>query len=350
MISKHKCKNPGDLLDLYVNDGNDPSNVNIRLNRKEIGFDINNYLKNLNLAQNAFIEHNKTIKPQAGILYSKEEALDGGFHEVNSRHSKNRSNKSKASNMTQQNLNKSQVTNYLQYFFNAFVELQKCITKKILQLKIIENEVKIPKYIQYKLSIIISNLDFEDMVNLKHVTNFGIEFQMIELMINSFKCDISREKRVAEAAAKVDFDKLLIIYKYIQICNVKCNGGFYKKEEEEINDCIYNEFVLKEQDKFKKSALTFSTPTYNSQPSISNSNNTNKSKLTFLLNSKIEESGRQTPFNYDANIYSHQQLKGDSKLSKLLSSAHPQPKVEVKKTQKPKKFQGINEDDFPELK
>lgn len=416
MIEKHKCKNPSEMLDKYLLDSKDPFNSSKEADMFDAGINIEEYVNSLkekitsyskscrdNNAINQVVQKNQKQKEKKdqpnkkqgyitketekdGITYIQKIQISDTKQKVKNQTAPTEStgpNKIKIPEKPE-----LKISDYTSHFLKYYNDLKAFIISKIKNENISENSVRISMAIYYQLGVIIHKLDFKQMAELTFISNFGFGFSMVYQILNCFASPSSYN--LNDTLIELQFDKLLILYKYLHICYLKASGAFYKKDEDDIEEDIYDEFIPREKEKKPekiKSGIQYSTnmtkqtqyeinkrkekakiinPEVNkktvppwqvdqwqsSQPQASSSTVVKpetKGKLGGLL-SKPDNESNDDYFNDGTDNQSN--LK--SKLGKLLdnkaSSVVTPAAVKKSSTTSKRKFKGITEDDFPELK
>ena len=75
--------------------------------------------------------------------------------------------------------------------------------------------------------VIIDKNNTKENSELKLLTNFGFGFSLVEEILHCFAN--TRGYKLEETLIRIPFSKILILYKYLNICYLKESGGFYKK-------------------------------------------------------------------------------------------------------------------------
>lgn len=404
MVEKHKCRNPSEMLDKYLLDSKDPFNCDKEADMFDAGVNIEEYVNSLkemvasnskycreNKAVNQIVQNNQKQKEKKerhnnkqGYITKETEKNGITYIQKIQISETQKAEKQKGNNETGPNKIKVpekpilKIADYTSHFLKYYSEMKSFITSKIKNENINENTVKITHTVYYQLIVIIHKLDFKEMGELNYINNFGFGFSMVYQILNCFASPSTYS--FYDNLLEIQFDKLLILYKYLHICYLKASGAFYKKDEEDIEEDIYDEFIPREKDKKPekiKSGIQYSTnttkpskyelnkrkekakivvpekkvvPPSQPQPSVSCVvKPESKGKLGGLL-SKQDTEANEDYFNDGTE----NQANSKSKLGKLLdnkASSVVTP-VAVKKSgaASKKKFKGITEDDFPELK
>ena len=433
MTQIHKCKDKeaDQMLERYLLDRTDPFNPYKRLDYYEDDiFNVEDCLKKLKEKQSSFIKINKQNIISMNKTKAKNENYNNNFNSDNYNKSKVQNNnkgrgKGKGHNQTQnveyvteeyeengitiirqvqktstenkqsfkenntQVTNKAQVptkpvlkiTDYTSYFSQYYSELKKYIINKIKNEKISEAEVIIPIIVGYQLVVIISKLENNEMAELKFITNFGFGFSMVEEILHCFSNN--PKYSLFKTLDSLPLSKLLVLYKYLNICYLKASGAFYKKDEDQIEEDVYDEFIPREKKKVEKveSGLLYSlnrpkSNNYNivkgkkNKPKIINPDDnrpTQKFPMSFeaaaeLITKKTEEKEvkeiKENKLNKlfnDKDDYFDQEAiensnKSKSKLGQLLNAKTKEEVVVLTQIKpKNKKFNGLNDDEFPSL-
>lgn len=433
----HKCKDKDadQMLERYLLDRTDPFNPYKRLDYYEDDiFNVEECLKKLKEKQSSFIKINKENSISINKSKTKNENYNNNYNSNNynsNNYNKNRgqnNNKGRGKGQQQQTqnidyiteqyeedgmtiirqipktstenkqsfkennnqvTNKAQVptkpvlkiTDYTSYFSQYYLELKKYIVNKIKSEKILEAEVIIPIIVGYQLVVIISKLDNNEMAELKFITNFGFGFSMVEEILHCFSNN--PKYSLFKTLDSLPLSKLLVLYKYLNICYLKTSGAFYKKDEDQIEEDVYDEFIPREKKKVEKveSGILYSLNkpkpnNYNivkgkkNKPKIINPDDnrpTQKFPMSFeaaaeLITKKTEvkevkevkENKLIKLFN-DKDDYFDQEAqennnKSKSKLGQLLNAKTKEEVVVLTQVKpKNKKFNGINDDEFPSL-
>jgi len=419
MVQTHKCKekDADQMIENYLLDGSDPFNPHKKLKYyQEEKFDVEDQIKKLNDKVNAYI---KSVKENP-LLYNKSKRVEQKNESFNSKNYKGNIGKPnkdyisqeievdgmtvirqkpkkpevKEKNYTQPkplNVVPSkptlEISDYPSFFSQFYNELKSFITNKIKEEKINETEVIIPVIVGYQLIVIISKLDLNEMAELKFLTNFGFGFSMVEEILHCFSN--SPKYYLTTTIKQLPFNKLLILYKYLHICYLKSTGAYYKRDEDQIEEDIYDDFIPREKKKEKvQSGINYClnapkdkhyigskkkvkqkiiNPDIIKQDSIKANNENQKTtfqnagnvyieqekekKLKGLFNDSGKDKKSEDYFGIENNFQGNPN-KSKSKLGQLLSShqqATAEPQIIIKSTNNKKKFK-VNEEEFPELK
>ena len=142
-----------------------------------------------------------------------------------------------------------------EFILNFYLEIIKSyIIDLIKKNKVIDEEVMLPKDIQYQLIMIIDkiteNSKYLDLYNLQ---NFGIDLEKINSLKDYLKSVEENYKNdFRKELESMSFKNILVLYKYLLIAYKKITGNFYKLEFEQINEDLYENFLPRKKNKNKK--------------------------------------------------------------------------------------------------
>ena len=248
---------------------------------------------------------------------------------------KNKSNK--------EQLNYSEI---LSFYLNS---VKNYIKIKIINEKIPEEDVYLPKETIFQLIIIIDKITSpQKLIELTSLHNFGIDLginKQLKELISSGKKD---EKKFYSILNKLEtLKKILLIYKYLLISSKKTDELFYKLDLDQIDSDLYEEFLdkpKKKDEKISKVEKDKREKQRKLKEEINFQNNfTNKTN-----NQNIKKEQEKIEFKPNQN-------KPKTKLAMLLDGDINEEKKENKETNK-KNTEGFNlsnfnlDKDFPELK
>lgn len=289
------------------------------------------------------------------------------------------------------------IQDYTSFFTQYYNDLKKYITEKIKKEEIPEEQVMIPIEVGYQLIVIISKLEYKEMAELKFITNFKFDYSIVEELQHCFARTPKYD--IIDTVSTFPLSNLLVLYKYIHICYLKATDAYYKRDHDEVEENIYDEFLPSNKPKKVKEVKSALTYTVNKskkqgnfekvkkkgkivQPQSFNNKNdippyvghnvqyeynpqnkeeieqSSKSKLKGLFEAPPEEkmphskSEINSTFKNDNNQNDEyfQEASKKSKLNQIFSQGLSGATTVVKKSKKKGGFKGITDDDFPELK
>lgn len=434
MNTKHNCKDSNKMLDNYKNNLSDPFNPHIKLiDYYDNSFNATELLQKLKNKIEDYSKQQKSQQLQLGDFNYDEETSSIVYNYVNNNNTYIKGNQNKikdnynnSNNINDNNSNmkykiveyeengitvnrkipiidNKQITkdskiimkkfnerpslniiDYSSFFKENYNYLKNYITNLIKTKDIPEKELFIPKEVGYQLIMMISKLENKEMAELKFLSNFAYGFSLIDEILHclAYTQDFSLEKTLND----IPLSKLLILYKYIHICYLKVNNCFYKKDEDLVEEDVYDEFIPRSKPKNKniniKSAIEYSiNPNKNKvkyDKIKKNKNKIIKSDNIKINNDKPPYIGHNMPYNYkinDSNSNSKlnnlfcesrddnslnnvetdkTKLLNKSKLGKLLDkkliiTESPEPELKNKEKKSMIKNGVLNEEDFPKL-
>eukprot|EP00340_Litonotus_pictus_P010654 CAMPEP_0170536730 /NCGR_PEP_ID=MMETSP0209-20121228/102312_1 /TAXON_ID=665100 ORGANISM="Litonotus pictus, Strain P1" /NCGR_SAMPLE_ID=MMETSP0209 /ASSEMBLY_ACC=CAM_ASM_000301 /LENGTH=721 /DNA_ID=CAMNT_0010838125 /DNA_START=105 /DNA_END=2271 /DNA_ORIENTATION=+ len=152
------------------------------------------------------------------------------------------------------------IDDYSIFFNDYFKTTRQFIINKIKSEEIPQKEVCVPKEIGYQMTVIIDRNDNKENAELKMITNFGFGFSLVEEILHCF-C-LTKGYSYEDSLSRLPFRKLLVLYKWLHICSLKITGGFYRRDHDEVEEDIYDDFFPSEkknkEPKQVKSAITYS--------------------------------------------------------------------------------------------
>ena len=247
------------------------------------------------------------------------------------------------------NKSNKELLNYseiLSFYLNS---VKNYIKIKIINEKIPEEDVYLPKETIFQLIIIIDKITSpQKLIELTSLHNFGIDLginKQLKELISSGKKD---EKKFYSILNKLEtLKKILLIYKYLLISSKKTDELFYKLDLDQIDSDLYEEFLdkpKKKDEKISKVEKDKREKQRKLKEEINFQNNfTNKTN-----NQNIKKEQEKIEFKPNQN-------KPKTKLAMLLDGDINEEKKENKETNK-KNTEGFNlsnfnlDKDFPELK
>lgn len=269
MTIKHKCNiNTADAkLKQHCNDKTDPFTNKEISNYYEQPFDVESYVKVLREREDQYIKIrkenavNNVVEKQINKgaswksqnnKYGKYSKYDKGYNKnsndnyfekskdpykvvVKEYGAVNGSSFNNSNNYNQSNTGSQvkapqkavlKIDNYQSYFEQYYKEVKKYIMDKITSKDFEEKDIIIPKEQGYQLIVIIDKNKNEENAELKYITNFGFGFSLVDEILNCFANTNGYYLR--DTLSRIPLSKLLILYKYLDICNLKASGGFYR--------------------------------------------------------------------------------------------------------------------------
>jgi hypothetical protein len=118
------------------------------------------------------------------------------------------------------------IDNYASFFEQYYKEVKKYIMDKITSKDFEEKDIIIPKEQGYQLIVIIDKNKNEENAELKYLTNFGFGFSLVDEILNCFAN--TKGYYLRDTLSRIPLSKLLILYKYLNICQLKASGGFFR--------------------------------------------------------------------------------------------------------------------------
>ena len=203
------------------------SNQNSNYEQKDY-FDYNNY-------------NNKELKNEI-----KDDKGSKNYENKNPEKDGRNSNYYKQKNNYNNNFRKDIDYSFLFSFYLGLIK--KIIKNKIISEKISEKLVTLPKETIYQIIVMIDKFDSnEKLLELTYLNNFGIDpyiHKQLKIILESNSSE--NEEKFNNLLKNLELKKLLIIYKYLFICSKKVDNLFYRLDFDQIDEDLYEDFVLKE--------------------------------------------------------------------------------------------------------
>lgn len=195
----------------------------------------NNYNSNYNKGQSNRGGHHYNNKENNSTEYKKYDYKDNKYQ----------SNKSQPSfEDYQKSAPQTKKIDY-SFIFNFYLKaIKEYVKKKIINEKLPEDQIVLPKETIYQLIIVIDKIEtFQKLLELSSLHNFGIDLEInkeLKQLICEGECDEEKLNRVLD---KLPIKKVLIVYKYIMTSSKKVDALFYKLDIDEINTNLYDDFI-----------------------------------------------------------------------------------------------------------
>ena len=250
---KHKCigKQADDKISAHNKDNTDPFDQFKKItNYRDEQFDVDDLMKNMKIKMEKYVQNKKELallnKPKE-VIVSTYNNYGGGNKKQNFKEDYNAksfkvvmkeygndnfefSNAKILNSFSQPKVPekpKLKIDDYPSYFNEYYNILKKYITDKIKQEEIEENKVRIPIEVGYQLTVLIDKNSNEENSELKFIVNFGFGLSLVDELLHCF----ARTKNydLYQTLDRIPFNKVLILYKYFNICNLKVTGCFFRK-------------------------------------------------------------------------------------------------------------------------
>ena len=131
--------------------------------------------------------------------------------------------------------------------------IKEYITNKIKQENIKEKFVMLPKETIYQIIVMIEKLDtYEKLIELTYLNNFGVDLEIHSSLKELFTSGETSEEKFKNIIENLEFKKLLLLYKYLYICEKKVDHLFYRLDFEQVDEDLYEDFLEKEKKTNKK--------------------------------------------------------------------------------------------------
>ena len=289
LITKHKSQKAKERLNILFFEEKDNDTKKIKHVTGEFNF--TEFIKNLkkesenynNNKKNKFININKQNFNDEGIevIYKYESNIHKynnyiNYNNKNNRGNRNRYNKGNSklhnieevknnnnseiqnhnyinenkinnqySNKSEQDKNKyKKLINY-SFLFTFYLNIIKeIITNIIKKDNIAEKLVRLPKETIYQITVIIHKFNSNnELLELTYLKDFGIDLELHKTLKSVISSNIpENEQTFKKTLENVELKKLLIIYKYLDICSKKVDNLFYSLDLEQINEDLYEDF------------------------------------------------------------------------------------------------------------
>ena len=140
------------------------------------------------------------------------------------------------------------------FVINLYLKIIKeYITNKIKHENIKAKFVMLPKETTYQIIVMIEKLEtYEKLIELTYLNNFGIDLDTHYELKKLFMSSETSADNFKKILKNLELKKLLLLYKYLNICEKKIDHLFYKLDFEQIDEDLYEDFLEREKKINKK--------------------------------------------------------------------------------------------------